>query len=278
MFARYLEVQGIRTRVKYVGEGQPVLFVHGNPDSADMWDGVISHLPQTGYRYLAIDLPGFGKASAADDFDFSIENRGTYLRDMLDALEITEPILLVAHDHGGPFAASFAVQYPQQVQALVLQNTIFHRGYQWHPFGVIWRTPLLGECFVFTQQIDWISKPLAYAYIKWGSPLMTRAHVDDIQRNYDMTLGRTILRIYRASDPEAFIGWDDRLEQFAQDKPIMILWGVHDKYIPMDWPKDMASKGAKLVTFDDAGHWLALTKAERYAQELTTFFEELNND
>ncbi len=111
MHQRFITVQNIKIRLNETGSGQPVLFIHGNPDSADMWTEVIEHLPQ-GYHYLAPDLPGFGQSGAATNFDWSIQNRGQWVADVLDAAGITEPVVLVVHDHGGPFGGSFAVQYP----------------------------------------------------------------------------------------------------------------------------------------------------------------------
>src|SRR5687767_8237603 len=122
MHSQSIIVQNIKIRLNEAGSGQPILFLHGNPDSADMWNSVIEHLPQ-GFHSLAPDLPGFGQSEAANNFDWSIKNRGQWVADVLDAAGITEPVVLVAHDHGGPFAASFAVQYPERVKQLVLQNT-----------------------------------------------------------------------------------------------------------------------------------------------------------
>jgi pimeloyl-ACP methyl ester carboxylesterase len=159
MHSRFIAVQNMQIRLKETGSGQPVIFVHGNPDSADMWDGVITRLPQ-GYRYLAPDLPGFGESSAADSFDWSIANRGKWVNHVLDAAGVTEPIHVVGHDHGGVFTASFAVQYPDRVKKLVLQNVLFNADYEWHLFGKLWRTPLLGEYLAFWQQYR-ITLPIA---------------------------------------------------------------------------------------------------------------------
>lgn len=271
----FITIQNIKTRIKQHGAGQPVLFVHGNPDSADMWDDVISRLPDSGYHYLAIDLAGFGKADPDDTFDYSIQNRGEYLADALDALALDVPVLVVGHDHGGPFAASFAVQYPERVKGLVLQNTLFHSDYVWHPFGKAWRTPLLGEYLNWTVQFKFISVPILYRYMKWGEPLVTLEYAREVQARFSPKMSNAILRIYRASHPEAFVDWEDRLNEFMSQKPSLVLWGVHDSFLPIKFAKRWEQNGAKLITYDDAGHWLAINKPAEYAHELTTFFTEL---
>lgn len=50
-------VQGIDVFVRQAGEGPPVLFLHGNPDSADIWDDVINRMKRH-FQCFAADLPG----------------------------------------------------------------------------------------------------------------------------------------------------------------------------------------------------------------------------
>lgn len=272
MQSRFITVQQIRIRVNEQGSGQPVLFVHGNPDSADMWTGVIERLPQ-GFRCLAPDLPGFGQSEAADQFDWSLENRGKWVADVLDALGVTEPVLLVGHDHGGPFVASFAVQYPDRVKKLVLQNTLFQTDYDWHLFGKLWRTPLLGEYLAFWQPFR-ITLPIALWYMKKGSPLLTTDYIASLQKTWTRRMGWAMLALYRASDPQKFAGWQERLSALIGQKPTLVLWGDHDFYLPVRFAEQWAKDGAKLIRFPDAGHWLAIEKTADYAQHLTAFFQE----
>src|SRR5262249_515556 len=154
--------QNIKIRVNETGDRQPVLFLHGNPDSADLWNGVIERLPHN-FHYLAPDLPGFGQSGSADQFDWSVGNRGKWVSDVLDALGIGEPVIIVGHDHGGLFVASFAVQFPQRVKQIILQNTLCHADYDWHLFGKLWRTPLVGEYMAFLQPYR-IALPIALWY------------------------------------------------------------------------------------------------------------------
>jgi pimeloyl-ACP methyl ester carboxylesterase len=61
-------VQNVNVHLVEEGSGPPILFLHGNPDSADMWRAVIVSLREQ-FRCLAPDLPGFGRSSAPADFD-----------------------------------------------------------------------------------------------------------------------------------------------------------------------------------------------------------------
>jgi pimeloyl-ACP methyl ester carboxylesterase len=66
--------QNVKTYVKDEGAGSPILFLHGAPDSAEMWNGVIRRL-SSHYRCLAPDLPGFGRSVASANFDYSLDSQ-----------------------------------------------------------------------------------------------------------------------------------------------------------------------------------------------------------
>ena len=271
MRSRFITVQNIQIRVNEAGDGQPVLFVHGNPDSADMWTKVIDHMPQ-GFHYLAPDLPEYGQSGAANGFDWSITNRGKWVADVLDSLSITEPVVLVGHDHGGPFVASFAVQYPEHVKQLVLQNTLFNVDYEWHIFGKLWRTPLIGEYLAFWQPYR-ISLPAAIWYMKRGSPLLTSEYIAALQKTWTRRMGHAMLALYRASDPKDFMDWEEKLAAFIANKPTLILWGEKDTYLPIRFAESWERNGAKLIRFPEAGHWLAIEKPVEYAEHLAAFLQ-----
>ena len=268
-----ITVQGIRTRVKDDGYGKPIIFIHGHADSADVWDAVIKHLPVNGYRYIRPDLPGYGESGDGKTFDLSVENRGKWVADVLAALGVHEPVIVVGHDHGGPFAASFAVQYEQQVSRLILMNTLFHADYRWHFLPVLWRTPLVGEYVAFWQRFS-ITRPIMAWYMKRSEPAITWRYVSDLQKTFTRKMGRQMLRLYRASDPERFTGWEERLHAFISRKPTLVLWGEYDKYIPIKFAERLHAHGAQLAKFADAGHWLMITKPEEVARKIMRFLEE----
>lgn len=269
MNSQIVTVQHINTRVLLEGEGAPVVFVHGNPDSADLWREVIGKLP-AGFRYIAPDLPGFGQAGSADSFDWSIANRGRWLADLLDALAIREPVVLVGHDHGGPFVASFAVQYPDRVSKLVLQNTLFHADYKWHPMAKLWRLPLVGEYLAFTQRFR-INLPLVIAVMKVGSPLLTTRYISHLQQSWTPQMGRAMLAVYRATTPAQLGEWEQRLRDFISSHATLVLWGMRDIFLPVRFAEGWERDGATLIRFPAAGHWLAVEQPSEFAQALADF-------
>src|ERR1700739_35735 len=85
-----------------VGQGDPIVFLHGNPTSSYLWRNVIPHLEPLG-RCIAPDLIGMGDSeklpdSGRDSYRF-VEHR-RYLEALLEALNVRERMTLVIHDWG----------------------------------------------------------------------------------------------------------------------------------------------------------------------------------
>jgi hypothetical protein len=76
-------VQNVNVYLVDRGSGRPVLFLHGVPDTAEIWSDVITRL-STGYRCLAPDLPGFGRSIAPPKFDCSLENRVDFINELVE--------------------------------------------------------------------------------------------------------------------------------------------------------------------------------------------------
>lgn len=196
---------GIDIFLKDRGEGLPTLFLHGNPDSADVWDGMIERL-QDSYRCLAPDLPGFGRSGHAGDLDCSLDGFARLVNSIVSAIGLSEPLKLVVHDFGGPIGLSWAVENPEKVRRLAVINTLYSSAYHWHFWGKIWRTPVLGELSLATM--NW---PLFQWSIRQGSRHLSDEQIRETYRHVTPKMKRMVLKLYRATDPENFRGWEEKL-------------------------------------------------------------------
>jgi pimeloyl-ACP methyl ester carboxylesterase len=104
------------------GSGTPTLFLHGDPDSADLWGGVIARLRDQ-HRCLAPDLPGFGRSGVPGGFDGSLARMARFVDDLVAALGVREPLNLVGHDFGGHFALAWAIEHPEKARRIAIANT-----------------------------------------------------------------------------------------------------------------------------------------------------------
>lgn len=110
-------------KMSYVETGsdtnQLILFVHGAPGS---WDAFMRYLGDTSLMHRAqlvsVDRPGFGKSDFGKSVT-SIEEQAAMMKPILDANKSGKPAILVGHSLGGAVIARMAMDYPDQVGALV---------------------------------------------------------------------------------------------------------------------------------------------------------------
>ncbi|MCX7596808.1 MAG: alpha/beta hydrolase [Fischerella sp.] len=100
-----------------VGEGIPVILVHGAWNDSSQWISIMESLSQN-YHCFAPDLFGFGE-SDNPNIHYSIDLQVESLAEFLHALKL-EKVYLVGHSLGGWIAASYALKYPEQICGLVL--------------------------------------------------------------------------------------------------------------------------------------------------------------
>lgn len=112
-----VETAGLRSHVATIGEGEPVVLLHGFPQHWWQWRHVASRLAEHGYRAICPDLRGSGW-TIAEDSRIEPETRLVDLRSLLAALGI-ERAHVVAHDMGGITAAQLAYQHPELVRSWV---------------------------------------------------------------------------------------------------------------------------------------------------------------
>jgi pimeloyl-ACP methyl ester carboxylesterase len=117
--AQMLKVHGLDMYVSSLGEGPPVLLLHGFPDSHSVWRHQMRALADAGYRAIAPDLRGYGRSQApADVASYSIEHLRDDVTGLLDALGIGQ-VILVGHDWGAAVAWQVAMHAPGRVERLV---------------------------------------------------------------------------------------------------------------------------------------------------------------
>ncbi len=109
-----------------VGEGDPIVLLHGNPTSSYLWRNVIPHLEPVG-RCVAPDLIGMGDSaklepSGPDRYRF-VEHR-RYLDALLDAVGATERVTLVVHDWGSALGFDWAHRHPEAVRGIAFMEAV----------------------------------------------------------------------------------------------------------------------------------------------------------
>ena len=138
------EVLGRNMAYVEVGEGDPIVLLHGNPTSSYLWRKVLPHLQLRG-RCIAPDLIGMGDSdklldSGPDSYRF-VEHR-RYLDTLLEALNVRERVTLVIHDWGSALGFDWANRHRERVKGIAYMEAIV-RPQSWDHWDVMNMRPYL---------------------------------------------------------------------------------------------------------------------------------------
>ena len=103
------------------GDGDPLVFLHGNPTSSFLWRHVFRQLRGHG-RLLAPDLVGYGH-SGKPSIDYTLPEQQHYLDAWFDALGLRD-VVLVLQDYGAAFGLNWASRHPGRVRGVVLMEPV----------------------------------------------------------------------------------------------------------------------------------------------------------
>jgi len=133
---QYQSVIGKQMAYIDVGEGDPIIFLHGNPTSSYLWRNVMPHLEGRG-RLIAPDLIGMGDSEKLDHSDSQsytyVEHR-KYLFSLLEKLELGPNVTLVIHDWGSALGFDWAMQHPDRVRGIAFMEAIVAPVPGWNAF------------------------------------------------------------------------------------------------------------------------------------------------
>jgi haloalkane dehalogenase len=119
----YREVDGLRLAHLDEGEGQPVVFFHGEPTWSYLWRKVIPPVRDAGFRCIAPDYAGFGRSDKPTDLAWYTYDRHVELMTaLLEELDLRDATAVV-HDWGGPIGLRVAVENPDRISRLVIMET-----------------------------------------------------------------------------------------------------------------------------------------------------------
>lgn len=244
------------------GQGEAALLLHGVPDSAELWQPVIAGIQQH-YTCYAPDLPGFYRSGIPADFTYDLDHYAEWVRQLLDALQLRDPITLIVHDWGGIFGLAFACRYPDRVKRIIGGSLPFSHLYRWHFWARVWQTPGLGEA-----SMKLMNRSLFRWEVRRGSRKLSREQIDAMYDGRASLPGtqRHILKLYRSAMPHQFLPWQASLEKLARQVPLELIWGMDDPYIPT-YVADLLHARSK-VLLSNCGHWVPAEVPEAYIQQI----------
>jgi haloalkane dehalogenase len=126
----WMAFEGLRLAYLDEGEGEPVVFVHGEPTWSFLWRRVLVPVRDAGYRCIALDLPGFGRSDKPTDIGWYTYDRHTAaLGALLESLDVRDATVVV-HDWGGPVGLRAALAAQERIARIVVLDTGLFTGRQ----------------------------------------------------------------------------------------------------------------------------------------------------
>ena len=253
-----------------------VVCVHGNPTWSYLWRGFVAAAPP-GWRVVAVDQLGMGFSERGTAR--TLAERIDDLDAVLDALDVTGPVVTAGHDWGGAVSLGWAVRNRDRLRAVVLGNTAVHQ-----PAGAaapslirLARTPALrqavcGATPMFVRATTALSRPALPSAVRdafaapYGSADRRRAveeFVADIPLEPEHVSAATL---------------DGIAEEIRKldDVPVLLLWGPRDPVFSDRYLRDLRARlpHADVQRYERASH-LVLEDAPEAAADAWAWISDL---
>ncbi len=282
----YIDTNGVSLHVKMAGpaDGQPVILLHGFPEFWYGWKAQIEFLANAGYRVIVPDQRGYNLS----DKPKAVEAYRMYqlVADVIGLIDHIghDQVYLVGHDWGGGVAWATAIQHPERIKKLVILNTphpsVFLQQLGSNPRQVsrslymgFFQLPfapeamlMLGDGMGAANLLQFSSKPGTFSdadiaeYIKaWKRPGAMTA----------------MLNWYRATGRKPSSGNLSSGGSIRVTMPTLLVWGTKDIALGSEMAQpsiDLCDDG-RLITFNDAGHWIAHEKPNEVNALMAEFLQ-----
>lgn len=146
---RFVAVNGSQMAYVEAGQGDPILFLHGNPTSKYIWRNIMPWLEDKG-RVIAPDLIGMGE-SDKPALAYRYQDHYKYIEGFINELGL-DNVTLVLHDWGSALGFNFAAQNPDRIKAIAFMESIVRPG-SWSDFPFPFR---IGNWLMRAPGIGWL--------------------------------------------------------------------------------------------------------------------------
>lgn len=275
----YADLPDVTLHYLTAGEGDPVVLLHGVPQSSHEWRHII---PQLGLRHsvIAPDLRGLGDSTRPTTGYDKKTVAGDIWALVGEKLGMSR-FHLVGHDWGGPVAFALAAHHPEAVRSLTILDVAIpgdgmemsQGGRRWHhPF---FRTPDLPEALLAGREhifLEWLFDNYGYR-----TDAVSREDRAEYLRTYTKLGGfRALLAYYRAfptdaADNAAIVAQRGKLKM-----PVLALGGDKAFGRGMETYESMTrlAEDVRGGLIPNCGHWVAEEAPEFLADQLLRFFAE----
>lgn len=266
--AEYIEVEkGVKLHVTDLGEGKPIVLIHGWPLSDEMYEYQYQYLSRKGFRVIGITLRGFGKSDKPyGRYDFNVFSDD--IKVVLEKLDIKNATL-GGFSLGGAVVLHYVTKYNSaHVSKLALFGAAAPSWKQREGFPDGLPDAVVEELINATK----IQRQDLIASFGAGFP----AKEGNISKNVEKWLESINLQASPYAITESITALRDldlRPQLSKINIPVTIFQGVYDKNCPLIWAEQLQKgiKNATLIRFENSGHALFIEEMEKFNTELEKF-------
>ena len=259
---------GIQTNYHDLGEGTPVLLVHGSGPGVSAYANWRLTMPALSkdFRVIAADIVGFGFTDRPENYTYSMDNWVKHIIGVMDALEI-EKAHIVGNSFGGALAIAIAIRHPGRIDRMVLMGAA---GTQFE------LTDGLDAVWGYTPSIKNMRDLLdIFAY--------DRSLVSDelARLRYEASIQPGFQESFSHMFPAPRQRWVAALASSDADikglsNETLIIHGREDQVVPLSSSLRLVEliERAQLHVFGRCGHWTQIEQADRFNRLVVEFFDE----
>ena len=264
------EVKGVNIHFVKGGTGEPVVLLHGFPQTWYEWHRIMPALAEH-YTVIAPDLRGMGASSKPlSGYDDRTVAEDIY--QLVQHLGLRQ-ISIVGHDVGAPVAVAYAENYPEDVRRLVviegakMPEISKIPSQYWHM--AFHAEPDIAESLIVGRERLYLS----WFYRKFGHnpAAFTEDDLDEYVRWYsEVGAMRAALQYYRKGQPE--VAQTEESPKQKIEMPVLAIGGDHSLGKNVEMMMQEFATDVRGSVIKDCGHWIAEEQPEELTNQLLDFF------
>lgn len=264
--SHYVSVDGIRLHYHDIGEGQPMMLLHGGGPGADSWSNFNGNVPALGEgrRLLLVDMPGFGGSDKVMLQAPALTNAARLLAGLLEQLDLRD-VDVLGNSRGGQVGLKLAIDRPDLVRRLALLASMPGMRSAMVPMPVE-AVALIRDYYrgdgPSPDKMRRLMRTMVY-----DAELITE---EMVQARYEASLDPEVMALGGALPPTENLEGD--LDKVAC--PTLIMWGHDDRAGAIDVGLMMLRgiPDARMHVFGRCGHWAQLEHRDEFNRVVRSFF------
>jgi len=275
-----IQVDGVKIFYREAGpKGAPViLLLHGFPSSSRMFDSLLPTLGRY-FHLIAPDYPGFGHSDAPDpkSFAYTFDHLASVMEHFTEQLGLSHYTLFM-QDYGGPIGFRMALNYPDRVQAMIIQNAVSHEvglSPLWEARRAFWRDRKSNEAALRANFLSFESTRQRHVGTDPNPETIDPDTWTD-EFSFLSRPGEAEIQLDLFYDYKTNVGSYPRWQKYLRDKkpPTLVVWGRYDPSFTIAGAQAYAQDNPNAeVHLLDAGHFALDQKPKEIASLIVQFMK-----